>query len=83
MQSDDAKSIEVNMKLTDDLRKKIMEGGSSNESISMDIPISELANSTCNSTHCEGIIDAATKIVTGVATTVEKTEQALNATSEL
>lgn len=71
------------MKLTDELRKKILEGTSSNETISMNIPISEIANSTCNSTQCEGIIDAATKVITGTADADGKSEQALNLTSEL
>ena len=81
VQSDDSKSIEVNMKLTEELRRKIMEGASANETISMNIPISELANSTCNSSNCENIVDAATKVVTGNAPIVEKTDEALNATS--
>lgn len=71
------------MKLTDELRKRILEGGNASETISMNIPISEIANSTCNSTSCEGIIDAATKVVTGGADPGGKTEQALNVTNEL
>ena len=49
----------------------------------MNIPLSDLANSTCNSTHCEGVIDAATQAVTGNQAVIEKIEQALNASSVL
>jgi hypothetical protein len=48
----------------------------------MDIPIQDLANSTCNSTHCESIVDAATKAVTGEGGSAvdNKEGEVLNAT---
>lgn len=49
----------------------------------MKIPIKDLANSSCTSSHCEGIVDAATKVVTGnsVITPISESEpESLNIT---
>ena len=62
------------MKLTDELRQKILEGAATNQTISMNIPLKELANSTCNSSHCEAVIDAATKAVTQNTQTADMSE---------
>lgn len=76
------KSISVNMKITDELRKKILESAKSNSSkeFSVNIPLQDLANSTCNSTNCEGVVDAATKAVTGEISAPASNEEALNMT---
>lgn len=79
------KTISVNMKLTDELKRKILESASSNSSrtFSMNIPIQDLANSSCNSTNCEGIVDAATKAVTGEGPSAGlKEDDVLNITQE-
>ena len=77
------------MKLTDELKKKILESADSNSNqprtFSMNIPIQDLANSTCNSTNCESIVDAATKAVTGDGGSAadNKEGEILNVTQEL
>ena len=49
----------------------------------MKIPISDLANSACNSSNCEAIVDAATNAITGTADTSEKWNATINAPADL
>lgn len=57
--------------------------GQQHKSFDMKIPIKDLANSSCTDSHCEGIVDAATKVVTGnsVASPISEPEpESLNMT---